>query len=107
VRQRNYAEALSQLRQATELAPDNARYAYVYAIALNSTGAVAEAMGLLERTHRRNPSDADVLVALVAIARDRGDIAAALRYARELAGLRPADMQLRALVLDLETRQPR
>jgi Tfp pilus assembly protein PilF len=107
VRQRNYAEALSQLRQATELAPDNARYAYVYAIALNSTGAVAEAMGLLERTHRRNPSDADVLVALVAIARDRGDIAAALRYARELAGLRPADMQLRALVLDLEKRQPR
>ena len=35
----NYAGALEQLRQASELAPDNARYAYVYAIALNSTGA--------------------------------------------------------------------
>ena len=36
----------TQLRQATELAPDNARYAYVYAIALNSTGAAAQAMAL-------------------------------------------------------------
>ena len=41
VRQHKYAEALDQLRPATELAPDNARYAYVYAIALNSTGAAA------------------------------------------------------------------
>jgi Tfp pilus assembly protein PilF len=107
VRQRNYTEALNQLRQATELAPDNARYAYVYATALNSTGAAAEAVGLLERTHQRHPTDPDVLVALVSIARNRGDIATALRYARELAGLHPADMQLRAMVLDLEKRQSR
>ena len=40
VRQRNYTEALDQLRQASELAPGNVRYAYVYAIALNSAGAV-------------------------------------------------------------------
>ena len=41
VRQHSYTEALDQLRQASELAPDNARYAYVYAVALNSTGAAA------------------------------------------------------------------
>ena len=64
-------------------------------------------MGLLERTHRQHPTDRDVLVALVSIARDRGDIATALRYARELAGLHPTDMQLRATVLDLEKRQSR
>ena len=87
VRQHNYAEALEQLRQASELAPDNVRYAYVYAIALNSTGAVAQAMALLERTHRQHPTDTDVLVALVSIARDNGDLATALRYARELAAL--------------------
>ena len=57
VRQHNYAEALDQLRQASELAPDNVRYAYVYAIALNSTGAAAQAMTLLERTHRQHPAD--------------------------------------------------
>ena len=38
VRQHNYADALPELRLPAELAPDNARYAYVYAIALNSIG---------------------------------------------------------------------
>jgi predicted CXXCH cytochrome family protein len=107
VRQHNYAEALGQLRQASELAPDNVRYAYVYAVALNSTGAVAQAVALLERTHRQHPADPDVLAALVSIARDNGDVATALRYARELAGLHPMDIQLRAMVLDLEKRQSR
>jgi hypothetical protein len=39
VRKHNYPEALSLLRRDHELAPDNARYAYVYAVALNSSGA--------------------------------------------------------------------
>ena len=46
VRQHKYNEALEQLRRASELAPDNTRYAYVYAIALNSTGAPTEAMAV-------------------------------------------------------------
>jgi Tfp pilus assembly protein PilF len=71
VRQHSYTEVLDQLRHASELAPDNARYAYVYAIALNSTDAAAEAIALLARTHQQHPTDRDVLVALVSIARDR------------------------------------
>ncbi len=76
-----------ELRQASELAPDNARYAYVYAIALNSTGAHGEAMELLELTHKRHPTDRDMLLALVSIARETGDFATALSHARELARL--------------------
>jgi predicted Zn-dependent protease len=98
---------LGELRQASELAPDSARYAYVYAIALNSAGAAADAMALLERAHRQHPADADIMVGLVSIARDRGDIATALRYARELSGQHPTDTQLRALVLGLERQQGR
>ena len=105
VRQHNYAEALPELRQASEFAPDNARYAYVYAIALNSIGAGASAMELLENTHKRHPMDRDTLLALVSISRDTGDFATALSHARELVALYPADMQLRMLVLDLEKRQ--
>lgn len=105
VRQKNYAEALPQLRQANALAPGNARYAYVYAIALNSTGAHEQALDLLEQTHKRHPADRDVLLALVSITRETGDMAAALRHARELVALYPTDMQLRLLVLDLEKRQ--
>lgn len=44
---------------------------------------------------------------LVSIARDRGDIATALRHARELAVLAPNDVQLGLLVRDLESRKAR
>ncbi len=105
VRQHNYADAVAELRQASELAPDNARYAYVHAIALNSIGAGASAMELLEKTHKRHPTDRDTLLALVSIARDNGDFATALTHARELVALYPTDLQTRMLVLDLEKRQ--
>jgi Flp pilus assembly protein TadD len=106
-RQNDYREALDLLRQASELAPDNTRYAYVYAVALNSTGAAAEAMAVLERAHQQDPADRDVLMALVSIARDKGDFATALLYARELVSLYPADTQLRTLLQELEKHQAR
>jgi predicted CXXCH cytochrome family protein len=104
VRQRNYAEALPLFREAAALAPDNARYAYVYAIALNSTGSAAEATALLERTHKQHPSDRDVLVTLITIERDGGNLTAALTHAQELAALEPGNSQISALVDDLRQR---
>src|SRR6516164_10334503 len=50
VRKHDYSEALDLLRRAHELMPDNARYAYVYAVALNSSGAAGDALALLEQT---------------------------------------------------------
>ncbi len=105
VREKNYAGALAELRKASELAPDNARYAYVYAIALNTVGGHPKAMELLEETHRRHPTDRDVLLALVSIARDAGDAATALRHARELAALNPGDARIGLLVRQLEQGQ--
>jgi tetratricopeptide (TPR) repeat protein len=104
VRQHNYTEALDLLRQANALAPDNARYAYVYAIALNATGHAAAAKTLLAHTNEQHPADRQVLLALVTITRDGGDPAAALRYARALAALDPADTQVGAVIKDLERR---
>jgi Tfp pilus assembly protein PilF len=104
VRQRNYAEALPLLREATVLAPDNARYAYVYAIALNSTGSSVDATTLLERTHKRHPTDRNVLLTLIALERDHGDLAAALTYAQELDALEPNNPQIRALIDNLRQR---
>jgi len=107
VRRHDYAGALDLLRRASGLAPENARYAYVYAVALNSTGAPAEALAILEHAHQKHPADRDVLAALVAIARDAGDLAAALRHARELIALDPGNAQLRALIADLEQKAKR
>ena len=107
VRQHDYPGALDLLRQAHELAPQNARYAYVYAVALNSAGAHGDATALLEKTHQQYPTDRDVLLALVSIERDSGEVATALAHARELVALNPADTQLRAVLSDLEKRQAR
>ena len=101
VRRHDYKGALDLLRRAHELAPDNARYAYVYAVALNSTSASGEAMTLLEQAHQRHPADREILLALVSIARDKGDFTIALRHARELAVIEPENAELRALVADL------
>jgi predicted CXXCH cytochrome family protein len=106
VRKHDYPGALDLFRRAHELMPDNARYAYVYAIALNSSGAAGQALALLEEARQRHPADRDVLAALVSIARGNGDVAAALRHARELLTLDPSNTQLRSLVSDLEKRQP-
>ena len=107
VRQHDVAGALVQLRRASELAPDNGRYAYVYAIALNSTGAAAQAIALLERTHQQHPTDRNVLVALVSLAQEQGHFHQALVHARELAALYPADEQISRLVQQLEQHEAR
>jgi hypothetical protein len=64
-------------------------------------------MALLERTHREHLTDRDVLMALVSITRDTGELVTALQYARELAALYPTDPQFRKLVSDLEKSPPR
>jgi Flp pilus assembly protein TadD len=85
-----------------ELAPENARYAYVYAIAMNSTGEMDQAVTMLEETDHRHPTDRDVLIALVTISCDTGNLSAALRHARELELLDPSNAALHALVTQME-----
>jgi Flp pilus assembly protein TadD len=107
VRQHDYVGALALLRQAHELAPGDARYAYVYAVALNSTGAPDQAMALLEATHEQHPTNRDVLVALISIARDTGHLEVALRHARELERLDPSNPELRGPAMEPEKQQAR
>jgi Flp pilus assembly protein TadD len=107
VRRKLYTEALEELRIAHERAPDNARYAFVYAVALESTGARQEARQLLEATQERQPADRDVLVALVSFTRESGDLASAIAYAKKLEALVPSDPGIRRLLRDLESRLAR
>lgn len=98
VRQGKLDDALGLLRNAAALAPDNARYAYVYGVALNSAGRPADALAALRLAHERHPADVDVLNALITIARDSGDRAAATGYAEELVRLLPGSAEARALL---------
>ena len=72
VREKKVDEALILLKGAAERAPENARYAYVYGVALNTTGQTSKAIAVLESTQKRHPYDRDLLHALATINRDAG-----------------------------------
>jgi predicted CXXCH cytochrome family protein len=84
IRQQQAGAAVTELHQAANLNSDSARYIYVYAVALNSTGKLAEALLVLQGAHNRFPNNTDILGALVAFNRDQGKTEAANRYAKKL-----------------------
>ena len=81
------AQALEELARAHSLAPDDARYAYVLAVALNSAGRGGEGIDIASEASRSNPVDASLLQLLASLYRDQGkmpEAAAAMRRLGEL-----------------------
>jgi len=64
IRQRNFPMALEELGTALRLAPDNARYAFVYAVALHDTGHGTESLAVLRQAVARHPNDRALVDAL-------------------------------------------
>jgi Flp pilus assembly protein TadD len=102
VRRKRLPEALVFLARSAELGPDQPNFGYVYAVALQSAGQVDHALEVLRKTHRAHPRDAEVLLALVTMSRDRGSIPEAIGYAKELAALSPQDPRPRRLLAQLQ-----
>ena len=101
VRLKRSDEALDELRQANELDPGQARYAYVYAVALHSAGRADDAMAALKENLVRHPNDRDTLSALISFSRESGDINSALEYAERLELIAPNAPGLTSLIQDL------
>jgi tetratricopeptide (TPR) repeat protein len=87
VRQGHGPEALEYLAAAARLDPANARFAYVYAVALNDAGRNGQALDVLEDDVVRHPYDCDALAALVSFYRGAGNPRKAAGYAKRLAEL--------------------
>lgn len=102
IRQKRLPEALSELADAARLGPENPRYGYVYAIALNDTGAGAQAIQALESVLARHPNDRDSLLALVSLQHSAGHSQAARVHARHLATLEPDNPEVQALLRRVE-----
>jgi Flp pilus assembly protein TadD len=102
VRLKRLEEALGEFRAAAQLAPEQARYAYVYAVALNSAGRGSEAIQVLQDSLARHADDRDTLLALISFNRQGGDIPAAFAYARQLASIAPRDPNVARLIGELE-----
>jgi len=104
VRQGRSPEAIAELARAAELAPESPRYAYVYGIALHSTGEVERARAVLDDAYRRHPGEPSLLTGLVTLNRDAGNLELALRYAVALVELIPEDPGARQLLAEIQSR---
>ncbi len=102
VRRQRLPQAIAELRAAATLAPTQARYSYVYAVALDASGDNAKALHLLEQTRKRHPTDRDTLTALVGFYRQNGQHAQALAVAQQLSTLLPGDAQAQQLLAALQ-----
>ncbi len=89
VRARQMPQALQALAKAVQLAPDNARYGYVYAVALDANGEATRAIRTLQDVHARHPYDRDVLIGLVQYNKAAGNVKGATAYARKLLEIEP------------------
>jgi Flp pilus assembly protein TadD len=101
VREARTSEALRLFKQASETQPANARFAYVYAVALHSARKQSEAINVLRRALEHSPNDPDVLFGLAAYNREAGRVAAAREYAQRLAAVAPQDSRAQALLGEL------
>ena len=102
MRKGDKAAALKELAVAAKLAPDNARYGYVYAVGLHSAGRRGEALAVLRAAEARHPYDLEILGTLVSMNREAGKPKDALPYARKIAEVLPDDPGVKRLMAELE-----
>jgi predicted CXXCH cytochrome family protein len=102
VRQGRQTDALPLLAKAAAGAPENARYSYVYSVALDSLGRPDEAARVRDGALARHPYDIDLLVAALQSELRAGDRARARDTADRLLALRPDDAELKNLREQLE-----
>ncbi|MFO1082498.1 MAG: cytochrome c3 family protein [Reyranellaceae bacterium] len=91
VRQRGLEAATEEFARAAQLDPGNARYGYVYAVALEQGGRPGDAMKVLDEVLTRHPYDAEALQAGAAWAVQRGDRQKAVGYLEQLREIAPGD----------------
>ncbi len=104
VRQKQGQKALALLAAASRTDLSNARYVYVYAVALDDTGQAGAAIETLEHSIKLHPYHRDSLAALVGLCKQARRYADALNYAQRLNELEPGNPQLQETMTGLESR---
>ncbi len=91
VRRKNYSEALQQLARAAAVAPEEPHYAYVYAVALQSTGDTQAARRVVNDALARHGNDPQLLDWALRDAIGSGDTGRAATLAKTLSAVAPDD----------------
>lgn len=87
VRARQAEASIASLKKAVELAPADARFSYVLAVALAGRGERDEAIRLLETTLENRPNDANALQALAGYLHEAGEAKRAADAVQKLSTL--------------------
>jgi predicted CXXCH cytochrome family protein len=104
IRQKNYVSVGDEFARAVALAPDEARYAYVYAVAQQSAGNADEAGKIVQAGLAHNPTDPQLLALALNDALKRGDVARAAPLARLLSSMTPDDEEVAQLAARLNAK---
>jgi Flp pilus assembly protein TadD len=100
VRKQALAEAITELQEAVRLDPQNSRYKTTFAVALDSAGRTEEALDKLDGWEA--DADADTLGLALQYSLKLRRVPEALKYAEDLARLRPDDQQISGLIEQLK-----
>jgi Flp pilus assembly protein TadD len=91
------AQSLEPLAASARLAPEEPRYRFTQALALQRLGRAAEARSALRLLLEHHPRHRDSLMVLAGLLREQGDLAGAERLAEAAVALNPADREAAAL----------
>ncbi|MCG6968341.1 MAG: tetratricopeptide repeat protein, partial [Gammaproteobacteria bacterium] len=105
VRQQKLEEALQHLKAAADQAPNQARYQYVYGVALQSSNGTPAAVKYLQKAYKQHPADINILYALASFNFEMGDTSAAQKYTSELLILAPQHQGAQQLMQQLDDPQ--
>ena len=105
-RQKARELSLQEFKTAVQLAPGDARFAYVYGVALNDAGQPDDALSVLKTALKVNRYDRDLLLALVYFSRQAGDVASVREYLGLLRELDPDDAEFIRLQQQIDGAAP-
>lgn len=95
VRQGGIKKALNYLKAATETDDRSVRYAYVYGVALESTGDIDGAIDALKKANEQWPNQYDVLLSLVLYLEKADRASESLTYLSKLSAIAPNDPEVK------------
>ncbi|MBQ0721053.1 MAG: tetratricopeptide repeat protein [Gammaproteobacteria bacterium] len=98
IRKGDYQAALPHLKLAIEQTDAQARYAYVYAVALDELGQTAAAVQALVAATKRWPNQYDLLMTLVFYLEKSANTSSIYTYISQLTAIAPADPAVKKLV---------
>ena len=101
VRQKNMAESLTYLKAATEQEDRTARYFYVYAVALENTGNLKEAILTLQQANDEWPNQYELLITLVMYLEQDGRENESLLYLSKLSAIAPNDPEVKRRIAEM------